>query len=112
MYICKDEGKKELFYGTHPAEVAALFPFFAGNKSAARQSLLQGKLQLGLVAHDIFHTARYHSLRTSMLMSSETWVRPTYPNIVLSVSYHFRQPSAKAKEGALSKEAEFVEKDF
>ena len=79
---------------------------------AARQSLLQGKLQLGLVAHDLFHTARYHSLRTSNLMSSETWVRPTYPNIVFSVSYHFRQPSAKAKEGALSKEAEFVGKDF
>ncbi len=79
---------------------------------AARQSLLQGKLQLGLVAHDIFHTARYHSLRTSEFLSSETWVRPTYPNIVFSVSYHFRQPSAKAKEGAISKEAEFVGKDF
>ena len=79
---------------------------------AARQSLLKGKLQLGLVAHDIFHTARYHSLRTSTLLSSETWVRPTYPNIVFSVSYHFRQPSAKAKEGAISKEAEFVGKDF
>ena len=79
---------------------------------AVRQSLLQGKLQLGLVAHDIFHTARYHSLRTSSLLSSETWVRPTYPNIVFSVSYHFRQPSSKAKEGAISKEAEFVGKDF
>ena len=79
---------------------------------AARQSLLKGKLQLGVVAHDLFHTARYHSLRTSTLLSSETWVRPTYPNIVFSVSYHFRQPSAKAKEGALSKDAEFVGKDF
>ncbi|MBO7119363.1 MAG: TonB-dependent receptor family protein, partial [Bacteroidaceae bacterium] len=79
---------------------------------AVRQSLLQGKLQLGLVAHDVFHTARYHSLRTSNPLSSETWVRPTYPNIVLSVSYHFRQPSSKAKEGAISKEAEFVGKDF
>ena len=79
---------------------------------AVRQSLLQGKLQLGLVAHDIFHTARYHSLRTSTLLSSETWVRPTYPNIVFSVSYHFRQPSSKAKEGAICKEAEFVGKDF
>ena len=79
---------------------------------AARQSLLQGKLQLGIVAHDIFHTARYHSLRTSAFLSSETWVRPTYPNIVFSVSYHFRQPTSKAKEGAISKEAEFVGKDF
>ena len=79
---------------------------------AARQSLLRGKLQLGVVAHDIFHTARYHSLRTSTLLSSETWVRPTYPNIVFSISYHFRQPTAKAKEGALSNDAEFVGKDF
>ena len=79
---------------------------------AARQTLLQGKLQLGLVAHDIFHTARYHSLRTQTFLSSETWVRPTYPNIVFSISYHFRQPTAKAKSGALSNEAEFVGKDF
>ena len=79
---------------------------------AARQTLLQGKMQLGLVAHDVFHTARYHSLRTHTLLSSETWVRPTYPNIVFSISYHFRQPTAKAKSGALSKEAEFVGKDF
>ena len=79
---------------------------------AARQTLLQGKLQLGLVAHDVFHTARYHSLRTQAFLSSETWVRPTYPNIVFSISYHFRQPTAKAKSGALSNEAEFVGKDF
>jgi len=79
---------------------------------AARQTLLKGKMQLGLVAHDIFHTARYHSLRTATLLSSETWVRPTYPNIVFSISYRFRQPTAKAKAGALSKEAEFVGKDF
>ena len=78
---------------------------------AVRQSLLQGKLQLGLVAHDIFHTARYHSLRTSSLLSSETWVRPTYPDIVFSVAYHFRQPSSKAKEGAISKESELVGTD-
>lgn len=79
---------------------------------AARQTLLKGKMQLGLVAHDIFHTARYHSLRTSSLLSSETWVRPTYPNIVFSISYRFRQPTAKAKSGALSNDAEFVGKDF
>ena len=79
---------------------------------AARQTLLNGKLQLGVVAHDIFHTARYHSLRTQTLLSSETWVRPTYPNIVFSITYHFRQPTAKAKSGALSTEAEFVGKDF
>lgn len=79
---------------------------------AARQSLLKGKLQLGVVAHDIFHTARYHSLRSMAFMDSETWVRPTYPNIAFSVSYRFRQPTAKAKSGALSSDAEFVGKDF
>ena len=79
---------------------------------AARQTLFGGKLQLGLVAHDVFHTARYHSLRTSDFLSSETWVRPTYPNIIFSISYRFRQPSAKAKAGALSSDAEFVGKDF
>lgn len=79
---------------------------------AVRQTLLRGKMQLGLVAHDVFHTARYHSLRTSALLSSETWVRPTYPNIVFSISYRFRQPTAKAKSGALSNDAEFVGKDF
>ena len=79
---------------------------------ALRQSLLKGKMQLGLVAHDLFHTARYHSLRTSALLSSETWVRPTYPNIAFTVSYRFRQPSAKAKAGALSSDAEFTGKDF
>ena len=79
---------------------------------AARQTLFDGKLQLGLVWHDIFHTARYHSLRTSALLNSETWVRPTFPSIALSVSYRFRQPAAKAKEGALRGEAEFVGKDF
>lgn len=79
---------------------------------AARQTLLQGKMLLGLVAHDVFHTARYHSLRTQTLLSSETWVRPTYPNIVFSISYRFRQPTAKAKSGALSNDAEFVGKDF
>ena len=79
---------------------------------AARQSLFKGKLLLGVVAHDIFHTARYHSLRTMAFMDSETWVRPTYPNITFSISYRFRQPTTKAKAGALSSDAEFVGKDF
>lgn len=79
---------------------------------AARQTLLRGKLQLGITAHDIFHTARYHNLRTAALLNSETWVRPTFPNIVFSVSYRFRQATAKAKEGALSQDAEFTGKDF
>ncbi len=80
---------------------------------AARQSLLNGKLHLGLVARDIFHTARYHSRRYSDFINSETWVRPRYPNITLSLTYHFRQPTAKQKgTGTISDAPEFVGKDF
>ena len=79
---------------------------------AARQTLLRGKMQVGLVWRDVFHTARYHSLRTSALLSSETWVRPTFPCIALSVTYRFRQPTKEAKAGALTGEAEFTGKDF
>ncbi len=81
---------------------------------AARQSLLNGKLHLGLVARDVFHTARYHSRRYSDFLSSETWVRPRYPNITLSLTYHFRQPAAKQKNASttISDTPEFVGKDF
>ncbi len=79
---------------------------------AARQSLLNGKLSLGLVAHDIFHTARYHSLRKTAMIESETWVRPAYPNIMLSATYYFRQPAKKSKSGTITSSPEFVGKDF
>ena len=80
---------------------------------AIRQQLLGGKIGLGLVAHDVFHTARYHNKRYTSTLVSETWVRPRYPNIMFSVTYHFRQPaSQKAKQGALSSDAEFVGKEF
>lgn len=54
-----------------------------------RQEFLHGKMSAGLVAHDVFHTARYHNLRTAQGLRSETWVRPVYPNISLTLSYHF-----------------------
>lgn len=80
---------------------------------AIRQQLFGGKVGLGLVAHDVFHTARYHSKRYTETLVSETWVRPHYPNIMLSITYHFKQPaSSKAKQGALSNDAEFVGKEF
>lgn len=80
---------------------------------AYRQSLAKGKLSIGLVAHDVFHTAKYHNRRWTDSLISETWVRPKYPNVVLSLSYHFNQKSTpKSQEGELSKDVEFVGKDF
>ena len=80
---------------------------------AYRQSLAKGKLSVGLVAHDVFHTAKYHNRRWTDSLISETWVRPKYPNVVLSLSYHFNQKSTpKSQEGELSKDVEFVGKDF
>lgn len=80
---------------------------------AARQTLLGKRLSIGLVAHDLLHTARYHSRRHTDYLVSETWVRPKYPSITLSLSYHFRQQGNKSHMGkALSPDAEFTGKDF
>ena len=80
---------------------------------AIRQTLLGQKLSLGLVAHDVLHTARYHSRRHTDYLLSETWVRPQYPSITLSVAYRFRQASNKQNTAkALSHDAEFTGKDF
>ena len=56
---------------------------------AFRQQFLKGKLAFAAVANDVFHTAKYYNRRTSAGLSSETWVRPKYPNIVFSLSYIF-----------------------
>lgn len=80
---------------------------------AARQTLCKKKLHLGLVVHDVFHTARYHNRRYTDNLISETWVRPQYPSITLSLSYHFKQANNKSHtEKALSSDAEFTGKDF
>lgn len=80
---------------------------------AARQTLLGKKLSIGLVAHNLLHTARYHSRRHTEFLVSETWVKPKYPCINLAITYHFRQQNGKANTGkALSTEAEFTGKDF
>lgn len=80
---------------------------------AARQTLCKKKLHLGLVVHDIFHTARYHNRRYTDNLISETWVRPQYPSVTLSLSYHFKQANNKSNtEKALSSDAEFTGKDF
>ena len=80
---------------------------------AVRQTFLNNKISMGLVAHDVFHTAKYHSRRHTQYLLSETWVRPKYPSVTLSVSYHFKQKNQKGHQNsALSSDAEFTGKDF
>jgi hypothetical protein len=77
---------------------------------AARQQMMGRRLSLSLVAHDVFHTARYHNTRHAAGLTSVTRVRPRYPNILVSLSYNFNASSHKAADvtgGAL-----FEGKDF
>lgn len=64
---------------------------------AARQQLASGKLTLSLVAHDVFHTARYYNTRVSQGLESVTRVRPKYMNLMLSVSYNFNASKHKVQ---------------
>lgn len=77
---------------------------------SARKRFLSDKLSVGLVAHDIFHTAKYYNSRHSAYLTSRTWVRPRYPNISVSASYYFRQ-TGKHTAGKMDA-LEFVGKDF
>ena len=77
---------------------------------AASQQLLRGRMSISLVAHDIFHTARYYNTRHTAGLTSITQVRPRYPNILLSVSYNFNSSSHKAND--VSSGALFEGKDF
>ena len=79
---------------------------------AARQQLMHGRMSISLVAHDVLRTARYHNWRTTPTLSSETRVRPHYPNLTLSVSYFFNTTSKESHSGAVSKGAVFERKDF
>ena len=79
---------------------------------AARQQLMHGRMSISLVAHDLLRTARYHNWRTTPTLSSETRVRPHYPNLTLSVSYFFNTTSKESHSGAVSKGAVFEGKDF
>jgi outer membrane receptor protein involved in Fe transport len=78
---------------------------------AFRQPLAKNRLQLGLVAHDIFRTAKYYSIRRSPTLDSDTYVRPKYPNIILSLTYSFNGSGHKEKGGAVSSGALFEGKD-
>jgi len=77
---------------------------------AARRQFAKGKLAVSLVAHDVFHTARYYNTRTSSGLSSITRVRPKYLNLMLSVSYNF---NASRHKGQLATESNLFEgKEF
>jgi hypothetical protein len=79
---------------------------------AFRQPLAKNRLQLGLVAHDIFRTAKYYSIRRSSTLDSDTYVSPKYPNIILSLTYSFNGSGHKEKGGSVSSGAVFEGKDF
>ena len=79
---------------------------------AVRQPLMKNRLSASLVFHDMFRTARYHSSRISPTLISETFVRPKYPHVVLSLTYNFNSAGNKEKTGAVSSGAVFEGKDF
>ena len=79
---------------------------------AIRQQLLKNKMSLSLVAHDMFHTARYDHIRDSQTLKATTFVKPRYPNITLSLSYNFNSTAGKEQKGAVTSGAAFVGKDF
>ena len=78
---------------------------------AARQQLLKGRLALSVVAHDLFHTAKYENLRTTACLESHTIVRPQYPSITFGAVLTFNS-KPKEKSGAISADASFDGKDF
>jgi outer membrane receptor protein involved in Fe transport len=79
---------------------------------AVRQALMKSRLAASLVFHDMFRTAKYYSSRISPTLVSETFVRPKYPHIVLSLTYTFNSSGNKEKSGAVSSGAMFEGKDF
>lgn len=79
---------------------------------AVRQPLLKNRLTASLVFHDMFRTAKYYSSRISPTLISETFVRPKYPHVVLSLTYNFNSAGNKEKTGAVSSGAMFEGKDF
>ena len=79
---------------------------------AVRQPLMKNRLSASLGFHDMFRTARYHSSRISPTLISETFVRPKYPHVVLSLTYNFNSAGNKEKTGAVSSGAVFEGKDF
>ena len=79
---------------------------------AIRQPLMKNRLAASLVFHDMFRTAKYYSSRISPTLTSETFVRPKYPHVVLSLTYNFNSTGHKEKSGAVPYGAMFEGKDF
>ena len=79
---------------------------------AVRRQLMRDRLAVSLVAHDVFRTARYDNRRSTATLMSSTYVRPKYPNIMLSVSYFFNASGGKTQGGKVSSGAMFEGKDF
>lgn len=79
---------------------------------AVRQQLLGDRMALSLVFHDAFHTAEYRNIRSMPGLVSNTYVRPVYPNILLSVSYSFNAAGHKERSRAVSSGSIFEGKDF
>lgn len=75
-----------------------------------RQQVLKDRLTLSLVARNVLHTARYYNTRTSPGLTSTTTVRPTYPNVVLSLTWNFN--SSQRQRDTSSSTALFEGKDF
>jgi hypothetical protein len=69
-------------------------------------------MSVSLVAHDVLRTARYHNIRSTTTLVSDTKVRPKYPNILLSLSWNFNASGKKDHTGAVSDGAQFDGKDF
>ena len=78
--------------------------------AAYRHTLARGMLTLSVVAHNVFHTAKYHNYRTTASLLSETWVKPKYPNIVASVTFNFN--AFKGKTTAIDGGSLFEGKEF
>ena len=60
-----------------------------------RKQALKDLLTISMVAHDVFHTARYFNTREAPGLLSRTTVRPKYPNIVVSLTWNFNSSSQK-----------------
>ena len=78
---------------------------------ALRQILVKNKLSASLVVHDILRTAKYDNYRRSKTLQSMTYIKPRYPNIMLSLSYTFNSKQ-KQHSGKVSTGAMFEGKDF
>ncbi len=77
-----------------------------------RKQFLGNRLSASVVAHDLFRTARYHNIRKTATLISETFVRPRFPNIMLTLSYSFNSSGHKEQKKDNTAGSIFEGKDF